>query len=631
MTVDPDTAEPITKASPTASETSPSDAPSPKPPNEHAEAAAPASSPESSGPDAPEASPVTAQSESQPAGDPSTPNDESTTTPPVDVASATSSHAMESQVDDSPAAASAAAPEQQHAPAVGSDVSADASQADATAVASPSDSPVGSASTGAESSSGAADGESGPASPAADAQRPSERIQIGSRRDGDEAEALRPNPVMPVASTSEPQEAPRKAYPPPNVRDRLPPELEQELEAALGGESLDDIMSASNSGQAPAELAPETKVSGTVVSLHEEDVFIDLGGRNQGVMPVKQFETPPETGAAIDVVVVRHDAEQGLYEVSLPSAAVDVGNWDEVQEGQVIEVSITGSNKGGLECQIAGLRGFIPMGQISIFRVENAEEYVGQRLACVVTEANRRRKNLVLSHRALMERERKEKREQLLAELAPGQIREGVVRSLQDFGAFIDLGGADGLIHVSQLSWDRVGHPSEVLQVGQSVSVRVEKVNAETGKISLAYRDLGANPWDDAASKYVAGQRVKGHVTKLMQFGAFVKLEPGVEGLIHISELGHGRVFRTGDVVSEGQEVEVQVLTVDVGAQRIGLSLKALMAKPEKPQSKKDQEQQEGPVPVPKDAPRPDPRVRDKELKGGLGGPSGGEKFGLRW
>ncbi|MEM9657661.1 MAG: S1 RNA-binding domain-containing protein, partial [Planctomycetota bacterium] len=231
------------------------------------------------------------------------------------------------------------------------------------------------------------------------------------------------------------------------------------------------------------------------------------------------------------------------------------------------------------------------------------------------------------------ERERKEKREKLLAELAPGQIREGVVRSLQDFGAFVDLGGVDGLIHVSQLSWDRVGHPSEVLQVGQNVNVRVEKVNADSGKISLAYRDLGENPWDNAATKYVIGQKTKGTVTKLMQFGAFVKLEPGVEGLIHISELGHGRVFRTSDVVSEGQEVEVQVLSVDTDSQRIGLSLKALMPKPEKPQSKKEERDEETTVPIPKDAPRADPRQQrsDKELKGGLGGPSGGEKFGLKW
>jgi small subunit ribosomal protein S1 len=267
------------------------------------------------------------------------------------------------------------------------------------------------------------------------------------------------------------------------------------------------------------------------------------------------------------------------------------------------------------------------MGQVSIYRVENPEELVGQRLACVVTEANRDRRNLVLSHRAVMERERNEQREKLLTELAPGQIREGVVRSLKDFGAFVDIGGVDGLINISQLSWDRVKHPSEVLELGQKVKVRVEKFDKETGKVGLSYREVGANPWQNAASKYAVGARAKGTVSRLMDFGAFVKLEPGVEGLIHISELGHGRVFRARDVVSEGQEVEVKVLSVDEENQRIGLSLKALLAPPEKPGQQKLADED---MPLPGDAPKA-PRKRNEELKGGTGRPSGGEHFGLKW
>jgi small subunit ribosomal protein S1 len=345
-------------------------------------------------------------------------------------------------------------------------------------------------------------------------------------------------------------------------------------------------------------------------------------------LPVKQFEKTavPEVGTQLEVVVSRFNSDQGLYELSLTNAAVDIGNWDEVQTGQVVDVTITGANKGGLECQIAGIRGFIPMGQISIYRVENPEEFVGQRLTCVITEANRGRKNLVLSHRALMERERKEQKQKLLAELAPGQIREGTVRSLQDFGAFVDLGGVDGMIHVSQMSWERVNHPKEVLTVGQAVKVRIEKINQETGKISLAYRDLGANPWDEAEKNFPVGARVKGTVSKLMQFGAFVKLTPGVEGLIHISEMGHGRVQRASDVVSEGQEVEVKVVSFDREAQRIGLSLKALLPPPERPK----QEPRE-PGHPPAESLQRRQRESDKHLKGGIGGPSGGEKFGLKW
>ena len=150
------------------------------------------------------------------------------------------------------------------------------------------------------------------------------------------------------------------------------------------------------------------------------------------------------------------------------------------------------------------------MGQVSIYRVENPEDFVGQRLACVVTEANRDRRNLVLSHRAVMERERNEQRDKLLAELAAGQLREGIVRSLKDFGAFVDLGGVDGLVHISQLSWDRVKHPSEVLEVGQKVKVRVEKFDKDTGKVSLSYREVGDNPWQKVGAKYYVGARVTG-------------------------------------------------------------------------------------------------------------------------
>ncbi|MCA9257774.1 MAG: S1 RNA-binding domain-containing protein, partial [Planctomycetales bacterium] len=297
---------------------------------------------------------------------------------------------------------------------------------------------------GVEPAAPAASAEASASDDSTEGDRPSERLRIGTQRGDESADApvAKPAPVAVGKGVSPPQPSvpkDRTSYPPPNVRDKLSDELQREFDAVLEGSSVDDLLNAPDA--APAELAPETRLTATVASLHEDDVFVDLGGHNQGVIPAKQFDTLPEIGAAVDVVVARFDADQGLYEVALPTAAVDVGNWDEVEAGQIIEVSITGSNKGGLECQVAGIRGFIPMGQISIYRIENPEEFVGQRLACVITEANRSRKNLVLSHRALMERERKEKKEQLLAELAPGQIRDGVVRSLQDFGAFVDLGG----------------------------------------------------------------------------------------------------------------------------------------------------------------------------------------------
>jgi small subunit ribosomal protein S1 len=461
-------------------------------------------------------------------------------------------------------------------------------------------------------------------------ERPVRRLRIGSERQTDRPAEAKAKPVTPAAPPAEAAPPPKKKeirhYPPPNIRDRLSPELEQEYEAALGGMSLDSLLESESA--ATAELEPETRVTGLVSTIHRDDVFIDLGGARQGIVSLRQFEgaPPPAPGSPIELLVVRFNAEEGLYELSRPTAAVDVGNWEDVAEGQIVEVTVTGSNKGGLECQVAGIRGFIPLGQVSIYRVEQPEDYVGQRLACVVTEASRQRRNLVLSHRAVMERERSEQREKLLEELAPGQIREGVVRSLKDFGAFVDLGGVDGLIHVSQLSWDRVNHPSEVLEVGQKVKVRIDKLDKETGKLSLSYREAGENPWSKVATKYYVGARVTGVVSRIMDFGAFVKLEPGVEGLIHISELAHGRVFRVGDIVSEGQEVEVKVLSVDAEKQRISLSLKALLSKPEKAEKKVDDED----LPLPPGAPKP-PKKKQMPLKGGIGGPSGGEKFGLNW
>ncbi len=482
---------------------------------------------------------------------------------------------------------------------------------------------------------------------AAKPERPVQRFLIGSQRGGDSMTNVKAKPVTPAAPLANPPdestdaESPVKPassrpaarrepthYPPPNIRDQLSPEMEQEYLAALGDLSLDALMSTEIAASSEAELAPESRVTGRVAKVHRDNIFIDLSVHTQGVVPLRQFEdAEPKPGDELELVVVRFVADEGLYELSRPTAAVNVGNWDEVSEGQVIEVTITGANKGGLECQVASIRGFIPMGQVSIYRVENPEELVGQRLACVVTEANRDRQNLVLSHRAVMERERNEQRDKIMAELAPGQLREGIVRSLKDFGAFVDLGGVDGLIHISQLSWDRVKHPSEVLEVGQKVKVRIEKFDKETGKVSLSYREVGANPWQNVESKYPVGARAKGTVSRLMDFGAFVKLEPGVEGLIHISELGHGRVFRTRDVLSEGQEVEVKVLSVDEEQQRISLSLKALMAAPVKPgqQTVADED-----LPLPADAPKP-PRKSHRELKGGTGGPSGGAKFGLKW
>jgi small subunit ribosomal protein S1 len=414
-----------------------------------------------------------------------------------------------------------------------------------------------------------------------------------------------------------------RRYPPPNTRSQLSPELEQELADALGNMSLDDMLSAGAQPPAGGELELESRHRARVVAIHRDNVFVDLGGHRQGLLALHGFAEPPEPGAVIDVVISRFNPTEGLYEVGLPGAAIAVEDWSQVAEGMVVEARVTGHNKGGLECEVSNLRGFIPAGQISLYRVEDFSQFVGQKFPCVIAQANPAKGNLVLSRRAVLEREKAEAKANLLAQLEVGQVRDGVVRSLQEFGAFVDLGGVDGLIHISQLSWDRLRHASEALELGQKVRVKIQKIDPETGKISLAYRDLADNPWNTAAQRYAPRSTVRGTVSRLMEFGAFVRLEPGIEGLVHISEISHKRVWRASDVLKEGQEVEVLVLAFDGAQQRISLSLKALEARVAP--VVKEPEPEPEPEPVKSGKPRKTP------LKGGIGGPSGGDRFGLKW
>jgi small subunit ribosomal protein S1 len=313
----------------------------------------------------------------------------------------------------------------------------------------------------------------------------------------------------------------------------------------------------------------------------------------------------------IDVVVDRFDPEEGLLILSLKGAAVEA-SWENLRKGLIVEARVTKTNKGGLDVEVDGIRGFLPIGQIDINRVEDAEVYVNQRFKVIVTEADQRHRNLVVSRRELLEREREERREKTWAELAEGQVRSGVVRSIKDFGAFIDLGGVDGLLHVAEMSWSRVNHAGELVKVGDQVQVKVLRIDRETKKVSLGLKQLTPSPWERAAETYTRGMTVKGTVTRVMEFGAFVALEPALEGLIHISELSPNRVRRVADIVQPGQEVEVRILKFEPEARRLSLSLRPL-PKPEEPESE-DEDDEDG-----DETPAPPPPVRKVPLKGGLG------------
>jgi small subunit ribosomal protein S1 len=416
----------------------------------------------------------------------------------------------------------------------------------------------------------------------------------------------------------------RVALPPkPNRREKLSADMEAEFEAAFGGRSLDTMFNENALAAVSKQLEElDSRRSATVARVHGDNVFFLLGGRNEGVASVRQFATPPEPGQMYDVIIKAFNAEDGLYELHIPGASIEVSDWADLSEGAVVEAIVTAANTGGLECTVNKIRGFIPLSQVAIYRIENAADFIGQRLLCVVTEANPQRRNLVLSRRAVLEREKEEAKRKFYEELQIGQVREGVVRKIEDFGAFVDLDGADGLIHVSQMSWERVKDPRELLKVGQKVQVRVEKFDPQSGKIGLSLRSLQENPWTDIDAKFPIGSTVRGVVSRLANFGAFVKLAPGVEGLVHISELSNVRVSQVSKVVQEGQEVEVKVLTVDRENQKIGLSLKAAQAPPPKAEVKEEVEE---PVRKPAIKKRPGP------LKGGFDRGDDAKKIGLSW
>lgn len=427
-----------------------------------------------------------------------------------------------------------------------------------------------------------------------------------------------------LQSTPPQQALPPQAFPPPRI-SRVSDDLQREIDEALLGLSMQDLMEEKGGrGARGPEPELDARYRGVVTKLHRDNVFISLPGNHEGVASLRLFTKDPQVGDIVEVTVLRQNPAEGLYELSVPGASVSVADWSDVEEGLVVEARITGHNSGGLECEVNNLRGFIPAGQVALYHVDGMEQFVGERWACVVTEANPLRRNLVLSRRAFLERERQESRQELLESLQAGQTREGVVRSLRDFGAFVDLGGVDGLIHISKLSWDRVNHPSEVLQEGQKVKVKIDKIDAATGKISLSYRDLIEQPWEQVDHKYPINAIVNGTISKIMEFGAFVRLEAGIEGLVHISELAHHRVSRVNSMVEVGQAVQVKVLSIDKDGQRMSLSIKG--ATQPKIEEAVTEVAEEEAMPS-----RSAVKKHQGPLKGGINRPTGGEQFGLKW
>ena len=403
--------------------------------------------------------------------------------------------------------------------------------------------------------------------------------------------------------------------------------LDAEIEAAMAGDTkqADSAAAAAEASGTPQFDLPEegARIEGIVQSVHGDDVFFDLGFRIPGIASLRQFEggDPPETGKKHRVVVRKVDEAEGLITVNLPGGKQRLGgNWEAVEVGQIVDCTVNKTNKGGLEVNIGSMRAFLPAGQVDLAYVENLEPFVGQKLQVKIIEANAKKRNLVVSRRAMLVEERKGLEKEFWESVEEGTEFTGRVKTIKDYGAFIDLGGADGFLHIGQIAWTHIKHPNEVLSEGQEITVKAVKIEKDKKKISLSMKELTQNPWVLAADKYPPESTVTGKVTRAADFGAFIELEPGIEGLAHIIELDNKRVNKVTDVCRVGQEVSAKVLEFDGNRKRISLSLKALTVDPQIAEDEAaDKAFQEAQA---KRKPRED-------LRGGIGSPSaGGGLFG---
>jgi small subunit ribosomal protein S1 len=326
-------------------------------------------------------------------------------------------------------------------------------------------------------------------------------------------------------------------------------------------------------------------IRGRVVEVRTGDVIVDIGYKSEGAIPIDEFRHTgaPKVGDEIEVFLEAKEDSEGLIVLSKDKAD-KIKVWDQISkafdagspvEGRVVEVV-----KGGLAVDV-GVRAFLPGSQVDLRPVKNLGSMLGQTIRAKVIKLNRRRGNVVLSRRAVLETEREEKKKHTLAVLTEGMALTGTVKNITDYGAFIDLGGIDGLLHVTDMSWGRIGHPSEIFQVGDQVEVVVLHFDRETGRVSLGYKQKSSDPWAVVEQRYPVGARVQGRVVSLTNYGAFVELEPGVEGLVHVSEMSWTRRVRhPSKIVNVGDTVEVQVLDVNKATKRISLGMKQVEADP---------------------------------------------------
>jgi small subunit ribosomal protein S1 len=361
------------------------------------------------------------------------------------------------------------------------------------------------------------------------------------------------------------------------------PEVPQNPNSNGGEESFADILSQYEQSHKRGATDGSRQIEATVISLSPETVFFDIGYKTEGVLPLSSFgEKPPKPGDKLPVTVKGRN-EEGYYELSRFKVAQPT-DWTALERAfeqkSTIIGTVTAVVKGGLSVDV-GVRAFMPASRSGTREAAEMEKLVGQEIRCRITKLDTTEENVVVDRRAVLEEEERAGKERRYAELSEGDIVHGTVRSLMDYGAFVDIGGMDGLLHVSDISLSRVKNPADVLSVGQEIEARVLRIDRDKQRISLGLKQLQPEPWDNATEKYKTGERVRGTVSRLMDFGAFVELEPGVEGLVHISEMSWvKRVQKPSDILNPGDSVEAVILSINPGERRIALGLKQALGDP---------------------------------------------------
>lgn len=363
--------------------------------------------------------------------------------------------------------------------------------------------------------------------------------------------------------------------------------IDREVVAAMASMDASDLAELSGEeltmdpGQSAESLSPGTELTGTVAGLTDDEVILEFGPKTQGVLSKSQFGKKEvlEVGRRIDVVVEKFDKASDMLIVNRKGAMLRA-TWTNLSVGAITQGKVTGMNKGGLEIDLNGIRAFMPASQADVAPMKDISVLLGETVRCEVVELDRRNKNVLVSRRKIMAREAAEKRELLKTELEVGQVRKGIVGNITDYGAFVDIGGLDGLLHIRDLSWGAVEKVTDVLEIGQEIEVRVLKIDKDRDRISLGLKQCLPDPWKNVEKTYPVESTHKARVVRLVDFGAFAELEPGVDGLIPISEMGWTRVNRTSDVVTAGDVVDVVVIRVEPTKHRIALSMKQAQEDP---------------------------------------------------